>query len=225
MRQIVSISKANELHGLVKFRRLMRVTHDLMQPRFDFFANQPYSQPFGSFFRSPSASLLTGKGACEDFSSVFTRLLQVSGESARTMQLRCNPYDSTCHSITAVKLNGKWILMDVWYDFIPTDKGGNPLSAEEIRKDWNRIKLTVPPHYIKALDYHHVMGTNWGKFGLLSRGLYAMLRAAGVPNLDQFSARSYVLNLYWAYFLIWLGIGAVIFPIWFYRLFRLKVRQ
>jgi len=221
MRQIVTISKANELRGLAKFRRLMSVTRTLMLPRLDFYGRQALPEPSGFLPRAPSEALLTAQGACGDFALVFTRLLQVSGERAKLMQMICRN-GTSCHVITEVDLNGKWIVMDSILNFSPTDRQGNPLSADEVRKDWSHVKLELlpPPHLHRKYDYQRVIGTNWNKFGAVSRALYSVLRAIGMSDLDGFSLRSYVLNPYWAVFFGLLAIGGLVFPLWIRRIQR-----
>ncbi len=218
IQDVVRISKVQHLHGFAKAKRLMSIVYGLMEPRHHFF-HTPEVDPTGHWFATPSKALLTGRSGCGDFVAVFTRVMQLAGERAKPMQMKCPP-DITCHVLTEVKIDGKWIVMDPLYNFAPTDPRGAPLGAAETHKDWARISLQTPKFYIKAYNYERVEGTNWSKYGAASRAVRGLLVRLGIDGVDDFSIREYVLNLYRVYLIIALSVGLPLFGLWFLRLYR-----
>jgi hypothetical protein len=219
MLDFVQRSGALRMHGFARAVRLMHVTHALMLPRKAYFEG-PYVDPTGLWFRTPSTALLTGQGGCGDFTAVLTRALQLAGEDAKTMQVRCAD-DSACHIITESKVDGRWVVFDPLFDVALADPHGRPLSVTEMRGHWSQLARRLPAFYHqKYNDLRRIVGTNWSKFGAASRGLYSFLKWIGFSRLDDFSVRSYVLNMYWAYFDILVVAGLPFFGLWFWRLSR-----
>jgi hypothetical protein len=63
--------------------------------------------------------------------------------------------------VVLTPVNGRWIVLDAFYDLAFRDEQGRLLGPEEIRDQWDRLADDLPPGYKQDYDYRGMKFSDW----------------------------------------------------------------
>lgn len=172
--------------------RLMNVTHELLKDRGVVFSGMSISLKH-RLLPSGLDALMSGQGACGDFSWVLAELLQAAGYRTRILQFACGP-DRSCHTVVEVQFRGKWILLDPVNNTVFHSRDGTPASLAEIRSDLPFYRAQTTLLFYRNNDLQQLMYTNWRKDPLLMPSIRNLLNLLGLDRDQSFSLRAHFLN-------------------------------
>ena len=172
--------------------RLMNVTHQLLKDRGVVFGGGAISLKH-RLLPSGRDALMSGQGACGDFSWVLAELLQTAGYRSRILQLGCGQ-DRSCHTVVEAWYQGKWILLDPVQNTVFHTSAGMPASLAEIRTNLPYYRAQTKVDFYQSNPLNQLMYTNWQKDPLLMPSLRHLLDLLGLDLDQSFSLRAYFLN-------------------------------
>ncbi len=177
-------------------RGLLALSHQLVSTRIETLGPWQVPELRQSLTPPPNLDLLIGDGICGSYTAVFTRLAQAAGYSVRIAQMRCGATKG-CHMLNEVLLDGRWVVMDAYYNLVLTNPDGLPATFADISGRFGRYESQLPPEYDRNFDFSGVTRTNWEKYPLV---LPAIRRVAVWLSSEEavagFSARTYLMNWY-----------------------------
>lgn len=172
--------------------RLMNVTYQLLKDRGVVFGGGAISLKH-RLLPSGRDALMSGQGACGDFSWVLAELLQTAGYRSRILQFACGP-DRSCHTAVEAWYRGKWILLDPVNNTVFHTSAGTPASLAEIQADLPYYKAQTKLDFYQSNSLNQLMYTNWHKDPLLMPSLRTLLNLLGLDRDQSFSLRAHFLN-------------------------------
>ena len=101
-------------------------------------------------------------GACASFSHVLARTLRQAGYPLRKIGLSRDGIKGI-HHVLEVQINGRWVLMDAFYDLTFVQADGFLADAASVGADWDHYQQQVPSNYDPNFDYSGYYYTNWSK--------------------------------------------------------------
>jgi hypothetical protein len=147
--------------------------------------------------------LIDARGDCGSYSHVLGRLLQRAGFEIRLAQMKCGTQWG-CHILIEASVDGGFVSLDALYNLAFFRSDGSLASFEEIGRDWDDYKVQAPEGYPAKYAYEGVRYTNWDKIPALKSTVKGVLRVFLGGEIETLSIRSWVLNVYKAYLLIFL---------------------
>jgi len=172
--------------------RLMNVTHQLLKDRGVIFSGGAISLKH-RLLPSGRDALMSGQGACGDFSWVLSELLQAAGYRSRNLQLGCGQ-DRSCHTVVEAWYQGKWIFLDPLNNTVFHTSEGIPASLAEIRANLPYYRSQTKLDFYRSNPLNQLMYTNWRKDPLLMPSMRHLLNLWGLDLDQSFSLRSHFLN-------------------------------
>jgi len=197
---------------------LLNVTHELISPRAQLFKNSSRSNFRERLFTSADVHLMDGKGACGSFAGVLTQLLKRAGIDARLAQMKCGD-EWGCHINLEAKIDGKFVVLDPLYNLAFTKPDGSLANYQEVGSNWQYYQPQTPDNYYSGYQYEDVRYTNWQKIPILMPLIKQALLFIVGDNINTFSLRSYVLNIYNTY-LIALSFFFLLLILFTYKVLR-----
>lgn len=202
--QIMALTIESGMDEEQKVFALMHKTNQLLKPRSELFGGGEYINWRDTFFRSGDMQLIDAKGSCGSHTHVLARLLQRAGIEIRIAQMKCGDIWGA-HILLEAKVDGKWAILDPFYDLSFRKEDGRLASFQEVKGNWDYFKSQVPANYNPLYTYEDVRYTNWTKVPVLMPTIKSVLRWFMGSEVENLSIRSLVLNLYKAYLAIMAG--------------------
>lgn len=182
---------------------LASVLGKFLEPRRDYNEDTfSYSRFSNEVLNSPVLTvLMNGGGSCGYSAEVGVALCHKVGLDARFVQL-LDSKGNTRHVVFDIRLDsGELVVVDPIFGTAMVDSMGTPYTYDELRGDWDRIRLGLPEGKIRDYSYEHgVQFTNWQKFGGLEPLFRRTVRFLGEDD-DQISLR-----VHWNQMIGWLPV-------------------
>ena len=194
--QIVFNTVNNEMSAKSQVKALMNKSNELLTNRAKIFESSPTTLR-DIWLRSSDLHLMDGRGQCGSFSFVLNRLLMRAGYSTRIGQMYCAGTPG-CHIFTEVKIDGKYIVLDPYFNLSYENNQGELASAQELKENWNFYKKQVPVNYNFDYNYEDYVYTNYKRIPLIGR----VLSSPHNNLFKELSIRTYLLNLYRSYAIV-----------------------
>ncbi len=122
--------------------------------------------PGGLSFKSSSEQLHDPSGACASYSHVLAKCLLTEGIEVRKVGLQRGEVKAIHHVIEA-KLDGRWALMDAFFNQVFRAPDGHLADAAEVSHDWAFFGRQVSAEYNPTFDYSGFYHTNWDRIPLV----------------------------------------------------------
>jgi hypothetical protein len=143
-----------------------------------------------------SQEVLTGGGSCGGFVHVMGRALRTAGYTIRVAQMKIGGIDGS-HIILEVLIDGKYRVVDPFFDVAYINKNGELATFQEISSNWEYFSAQVPPDYPAIYNYEDVRYINWGKIPVVLPLIKNMLVVFwGEDTVDHISLRAHLLEAY-----------------------------
>jgi hypothetical protein len=139
---------------------ILHVVHRLTQERGSVLSNILNVQ--ASQFRDSAEHLNNPSGECASYTTILGRALQCAGFSVRKLGLEKNGRKAI-HDVLEVRVNGRWALLDAYYDLAFQQLDGSLASAEQVSRDWVYYHAQTPQGYNADFDYNTFYYTNWSR--------------------------------------------------------------
>jgi hypothetical protein len=204
----------------------MNMTYSLQHNRLLVFDNEKYFSFKSKYMRSSDLDLMDAIGACGSHAMVLARLLKNMGFIVRVGQMKVKGIYGG-HIIMEVMVNGKWIVLDPTFNVCFKETDTSYASAIDVKRNWAKYQQQLPVEYVGDYRYEDIRYTNWDKIPIAGNMAKNILIIWKGKNWTQnFSLRSYILNMYNLYmlFLFILYIPILVFTIIVLDA-RLKIRK
>lgn len=140
---------------------IMHVAHTLMDSRRKLYL--PHTETLRNrWIRSVDAHLQDAGQMCGSAYRVLARMLQMDGRDVRVGQMLGASGIWGEHIVVLTPVNGRWVVLDSFYDLAFRGQDGRLLTFEEIRENWEGLRAQLPEDYNTSYNYRDMRWTNWG---------------------------------------------------------------
>ncbi len=180
---------------------LLHGTQTLLAPRHSVFEGRSYANIRDKLLRSADIQLNDAKWSCGSYVHVLGRLLQRAGFKIRIAQMKCG-HVWGCHIVLETMVDGRFVNLDAFYGLAFSRPDGKLASFKELNENWKYYKDQAPENYEGAYAYEDVRYTNWRKIPYLMPAVNQVLKIVVPDRVETISIRSWVLNLYQTYMIV-----------------------